>query len=123
MGSRQSLKCCRAGAAESNKDIPTVCGAVLPFDQVLGGEAINQLDGRMMSELELLCEFADRHALPSRKPLDREQSLMLPRSQTGKMGRILAEFQKLSKVIAKCRQHLILGFCEARPTSSGSSRH
>jgi hypothetical protein len=64
-----------------------------------------------MSDLELFRQFPDCHALPSGKLLDREQSLMLPRSQTGNLGGVLTAFQKLSKVIAKCRQHLVLAFC------------
>jgi autotransporter-associated beta strand protein len=47
-----------------------------------------------MSDLELFRQFPDCHALPSGKLLDREQSLMLPRSQT---GNVLTAFQKLSK--------------------------
>jgi hypothetical protein len=77
----------------------------------------------MMSDLELFRQFPDSHALPSGKSLDRKQSLMLPRSQAGNVGGVLTEFQELSKVITKCRQHLVLGFCETRPTLSGSGRH
>src|SRR4029077_20892602 len=50
-----------------------------------------------MSDLELFRQFPDCHALPSGKLLDREQSLMLPRSQTGNLGGVLTAFQKLSK--------------------------
>jgi len=118
MSGRQSFKRCGPGPAKLHKDIPPVLRAILPFDQVLGTKAINQLDARMMSDLELPGQFPDSHLLPPGKSLDREQSLMLARSQTGNMGRVFTELQKLSKVIAKCRQPLVFGFCETWPTLS-----
>jgi hypothetical protein len=73
MSSRQSLKRRGPGAAKFHKDISPVLSAILPFDQVLGNKAINQLDGRMMSDLELLRQFPNSDVLPSGKPLDRSK--------------------------------------------------
>lgn len=57
---------------ELYEDVAPVLGPIRSFNQFLGGESINQLDGGMVSDLELFGKLADSQAFSSGKPFDRE---------------------------------------------------
>jgi hypothetical protein len=72
MSGGQFLQGCGPIATQFYEDVAPVLGAICSFNQILSGEPINQLDGGMVSDLELFGELADSQAFSSGKSLDRE---------------------------------------------------
>jgi hypothetical protein len=72
MSGRQFLKGCGPTTTELHEDVAPILGPICSFNQFLGGEPIDQLDGGMVSDLELFGEFANSQAFSSGKPFDRE---------------------------------------------------
>ena len=123
MGSREFLENLGAGTAEFHKDFTPVLVITLPFNQFLGGETVNQLDGCMMDDLELLCQFTDGYSFSLRESFDGKQGLILARSETSGLSGFFTELEESPKTIAECCEQSVLGFSEARRNSSGSSGH
>ena len=72
MSGGQFLESCGPITTELYKDVAPVFGPIRSFNQFLSGEPINQLDGGMVSNLELFGELADSQAFSSGKPFDCE---------------------------------------------------
>jgi hypothetical protein len=72
MSRGQFLKRCGSIATELYEDVAPVLGPIRSFNQFLSGEPIDQLDGGMVSDLQLFGELADSQAFSSGKPFDCE---------------------------------------------------
>src|SRR5258708_22948624 len=123
MGSRESLENLGSGTAEFHKDFAPVLVIILPFNQFLGGETVNQFDGCMMNDLELFCQFTDGYTFPLRESFDGKQGLILARSETSGLSGFFTELEESPKMIAECCEQSVLGFSEAQRNSSGGSGH
>src|SRR5260221_4170963 len=80
MGSRESLENLGSSTAEFHKDFASVLEIILPFNQFLRGETVNQFDGCMMNDLELLSQFTHGYTFSLRGTFDGKQGLILARS-------------------------------------------
>jgi hypothetical protein len=123
MGSRESLENLGSSTAEFHKDFAPVLEIILPFNQFLRGETVNQFDGCMMNDLELLCQFTDGYTFSLRETFDGKQGLILARSETSDLSGFFTELEESPKAIAECCEQSVLGFSEARRNSSGGSGH
>jgi F420-dependent NADP oxidoreductase-like protein len=123
MGSREFLENLGSSTAEFHKDFAAVLEIVLPFNQFLGGETVNQFDGCMMNDLELLCQFTDGYTFSLRETFDGKQCLILARSQTSGLSGFFTELKESPKTIAEFCEQSVLGFSQARRNSSGGSGH
>jgi hypothetical protein len=74
----------------------------------------------VVSDLQLFSQLADRDAFAVGKTLNGKQGLMLARGESGILGGLFAEMQKLAQLVAKCRKHLVLGFAD--PSGRASFR-
>jgi hypothetical protein len=70
-----------------------------------GFEAVRQLDGGVMQNLQVLGKKSNGCLLPARQAFECEQSLMLLWFDAGRAGSLLAEIQKPADLIAKFREH------------------
>jgi hypothetical protein len=70
--------------------------------------------------MQLFSQLADRDAFAVRKTLNGKQGLMLAWGESGVLGGLFAEMQKLTQLIAKRRKQLVLGFAE--PSGRASFR-
>jgi hypothetical protein len=74
----------------------------------------------LVSDMQLFSQLTDRDAFAVRKTLNGKQGLMLAWGESGVLGGLFAEMQKLAQLIAKCRKDLVLGFAE--PSGGASFR-
>src|SRR5258708_4315738 len=123
MGSRKSLENLGSSTAEFHKDFASVLEIILPFNQFLRGETVNQFDGCMMNDLELLCQFTDGYTFSLRETFDGKQGLILARSETSDLSGFFTELEESPKAIAECCEQSVLGFSEAQRNSSDASEH
>ena len=70
MSRRQFPEKLAAFTAESHIDIAPVLLTVFPFNEILRSQTVNESDGAMVSNLELIGQFADCHAFPLRETFD-----------------------------------------------------
>jgi hypothetical protein len=91
MGSREFLENPGSSTAEFHKDFAPVAEIILPFNQFLGGETVNQFDSCMMNDLELLCQFTDGYTFSLGETFDGKQSLILARSETSGLSCFFTE--------------------------------
>jgi hypothetical protein len=123
MGSRKFLENLGSSTAEFHKDFAPILEIILPFNQFLDRETVNQFDSCMMNDLELLCQFTDGYTFSLRETFDGKQSLILARSEASGLSGFFTELEESPKTIAECCEQSVLGFSQARRNSSGGSGH
>ena len=81
-----------------------------PLDQAPFGRSIDELDGTVVFEHEVLGDIADadRTAMAA----DREQKLVMRRCQTSRLGLTLAPSEELPEAVAKLEQRRVLVIIE-----------
>jgi hypothetical protein len=77
-------------------------------DQSLDPKPVDQANGAVVRNLQLLGEFSDGGRVSTRKSFDREECLILAWRQSGGGGCSLAEMEELPKAVAESRQRFIL---------------
>ena len=73
-------------------------------------QAVGQPNSAMVQQLQTLSQFANEHAVASRKPFNRQQRLVLLRCDACRARRSLAEAQELPQRPAELRQQFIIRF-------------
>jgi hypothetical protein len=81
-------------------------GAAL--DQFAVGEPIDDANGAVMLQVQVICQLGDRDELSAREPFDREQSLMLLGRKAGCPRRILAKLEKTAQRVPPRRESLVV---------------
>jgi hypothetical protein len=120
MGSGELLQNFRTMICQFDINLASVLDALLAGNQILFHRSINQAYCTVVSDMQLFSQLADRDAFAVRKTLNGKQGLMLARGESGVLGGLFAEMQKLAQLIAKCRKHLVLGFAD--PSGRASFR-
>ena len=92
-----------------------VVGVGHPAYKPAGLGAINQLDGRVVTELHPVGDVADCGWLVSFGPSNGQEELVLGRGQTGRPCRFLREIQERPQRTPKLRQSPVLGICYRAP--------
>ena len=85
-----------------------VKGVPIAADHSEGGQAVDELDDRVVLELELPGERADGREAVRRKPLDGEQQLVLLGLEPRLAGRLLAEGEEAPEEVAEMGQVLVI---------------
>ncbi len=91
-----------------------------PLDQSAGDQAICKLNRRIVSDPKPLGELANSYLI-FRGPFDREQGLVLLRSQADTGGRLLTKLQKTTQMVPELSHSLVI--CGLKhPISSNDTR-
>lgn len=108
---------------DDEKRLTAIGLARSPLDQAGADGALRQLDGAVVLDLEPLRDRADRRPRVERKPLDRQQELMLLRFDAGGAGCRLAEDEKAAEPIPDLRERAVFaGRDGASSARSGGGR-
>jgi hypothetical protein len=91
VGADQFIEKFNAVRGQTDVHLTSIVRAWFADDQSLESEAIDQPDCAVVRDLKLFREFSDCRGLAAWKSLDREESLILARSQAGGRGRFLTE--------------------------------
>jgi hypothetical protein len=114
VGDRQLAEDAFALRRDLDQDLAMVEGVPVPAHEAEGGQPVDELDDRVMPELELPGERADGGEAVRRQSLDREQQLVLLRLETRLSRLPFAERQEAANQVAEMRQALIVWFFQPR---------
>ncbi len=89
----EACQCASPFGGETNADLAAIVVGAHAFDQILGGQAIDQTYGAVRAHREFDRDLADRHRLVLYPP-EREESLMLLRRQAREARGLFAEPEK-----------------------------
>lgn len=90
----------------------SVLRAGTAFHELQGFHPIDQSDRAVMRNSHLLREFSHGHPAAARKPFDRQESLVLLRSDAVSRGSLFAEAEKLPERIPEFSEGFVVGFCK-----------
>ena len=116
---------CSAARVRSSNTRRRSSGSVAPLYQAGLGRPVHQFHRAVVPDAETLREIVDRHAAVARKPLDRQQRLVLPRRQPGLARRRFAECQEPLQQMPEFRERLVVAPTQppchrrTRPCSAG----
>ena len=99
--------------SEVDEHAATVGACVLARYQPDLHEAVNQLNSRVMPELQTFGQFPDAYTIPPGKTFDRQECLMLLRSESSTFRGFLAETEELPEGMAKRSEVFEFGFRES----------
>jgi CIC family chloride channel protein len=100
-------------------DLTAVGVAAAALEEPALGQAVDQADGAVMADLEMLGERADRYRAPPRQAAHGQEGLVLLGSQPHLTGGFLAEMEEAPQRVAKLGQGLDLGVAYRLHTASG----
>ena len=107
-GSQPAKKLLSAGC-NSRVNLTTIGFSMLALDVAAIAQAIDQFNGRMVTELHSLRQHTNGRLNLRRKPLDGEQQLMLLSVQAIFPGSLFTESEKSADLIAElCERAVIL---------------
>lgn len=86
---------------ERHDDLASVVIGYGPLNQSDSLESVDESDGAVVRNLELLGEFPDRYPVPARESFDREQRLILLGFESVRSGGFLAKTQKNAQGVAE----------------------
>ena len=116
MGDRKPAEDALALRGDLDQDFPLIEDVPVAADEAQGGQAVDEPDDRVVLELELPREGADRGEPFGRQALDRQEELVLLGLQPGAPGLPFAEGEEAADQMAEMRQALIIRLAEPFPT-------
>jgi len=103
---------------ELDRDPAPIARRAAPAHEAVRGEAVDEPDGAVVAQRQTLGELPDAHSLLAPVTLDREQGLMLLRSEPRALRSLRAEGEKAAQQEAELREQLVVGLgkrgCPAR---------
>src|SRR4051812_2936026 len=108
MNSRELLKQFGSSFCQRDINFPPVAVALLPDDQTLCFQTVDEADGAVVLDMESFGQLAVRHMLATGKAFDCQERLLLGWRESDGMGRLFAELKKLPQRMAKRRQRFIV---------------
>ncbi len=110
MSCSQHPQLCFAGIGEAHPHHSLIVLVGDPLDQAPFGRSIDELDGTVVSQREVLGDIADadRTAMAA----DREQQLVMRRRETSRLCSILTPSKELPESVPKLEQRLVLVIIE-----------
>lgn len=101
-------------SGEPQQDLAPIFAAARSFQKAVGFQAINELDGAVVLDLQAFGEDADGGVVGSGQSFDGEERLILLRLNSGGAGGLLAQILKAAYLVAEFRQRAIIEsfFCD-----------
>ena len=90
-----------AGGREADENFATVIGGGFANDIAAGGEAVDQLDGAVVTDLKTVGEFGDSGELSRGKAFDGEEELVLLGLDSMGAGGFFAVTEKFADLVAE----------------------
>src|SRR6185312_127540 len=94
MDGRKAFDHLFAVAGETQLHTPAIRWRRSAAEQLAPHQPVDQTDGAVMTNLQVISEFSNKRVVPSRKPFQDEQRLMLLYGESGAAGRLFAEVQE-----------------------------
>jgi len=101
MDSRELLKQFGSAFCQGYINFPPITVALLPDDQTLRLQTIDESDGAVVLDMEAFGQLAVRHMIATGKAFDCQKRLMLGWRESDGIGCLFAEFKKLPQRMAK----------------------
>jgi hypothetical protein len=98
---------------ESEQDLPAVLATAPTANVAVGGQAIDQLDGAVVLNLQPLGNFPNAGPGILRTSFDGQHHLVLAGFQASAARCLLAEMQETTNLMTQIRQGLKIGRCES----------
>ena len=110
MGTGQLRQHLLSAFSQLHPNSPPVIGIRFASHILFQHEAIDQANGAMMGDLQLLRQFTDCHGVAIRKSFYREQRLMLLWAQPRTARRLFAKSQELPQRETESSEGFVVGF-------------
>ena len=92
---------------EVDEDLAAIPGVPSPSDQAAVDQAVDELDGAVVTELEPLGDLADGRDPARREPLHGEEQLVLLGLEPGRPRRLLAEVQEAADLVPELGERTV----------------
>jgi hypothetical protein len=120
---RQAPEHCLAATGDLDDDPAAVGFGPAPAYHPTLGQAVDQLDGRVVACLKALGQRPDRDRTEARQPPHLEQEKVLLGLDPGGPRRLFARPQKAADVVPKIGQGLVVDLVYGMPFRTGTSLH
>ena len=110
--SRERLEALAARRGELQADDPVVLGVAHPLDQLGRHGPVDQPDGTVMAQQQVVGDLADGRATAVGMPPDGQQQLVLRRGQPGPLRLLLAPADEAAQSGPQRQQILVVGISQ-----------
>lgn len=103
-----------AGRPETDDDFSAIATITAPFDHAASDETVDELDHRVMVDLQAVRQNTDRRYLSTLEPLDLQEGQVLLWLYTGTAGRSLSDAQETPQLMPKIRERAVVELIGSR---------